>query len=120
MHLVCFLLGGGGRGKAWRGVGGERRRGVLTYEVKTLFALADPGEDFLHFFEAAEVAENPFDFGVGPGFFLDLVDGVLALLFFAIDHDDAGFVEDEGAGDLEALGEMVGKLRAGQFVVENL
>ena len=30
----------------------------------------------------------------------------MALFFFAVDHDHAGFVKDEGARDLEAMVEM--------------
>ncbi len=49
---------------------------------------------------------KPFNLGVYAGFFLDLFNGFLTLFFLAVDHDDAGFVEDEGTGNLVAFNEI--------------
>lgn len=61
----------------------------------------DLGEDGLDLFEVAHVAAFPFDLGVG-FLFLDVGDGVVALFFFAIDHDDFHASEGEGAADFIA------------------
>ena len=73
------------------------------YKIKTLFPLSDPAEDFFHFLEVAHIAAEPFDLRLLAGFLFDLLDGVLALLFLAVDHDHPGAIEHKCTSDFVAV-----------------
>ena len=73
------------------------------YKIKTLFPLPDPGEDFFHFLQVTHIATKPFDLRLLAGFLFDLLDGVLALLFLAVDHDHPGAIEHKCTSDFVAV-----------------
>jgi hypothetical protein len=79
------------------GVDAGREREV----VEPVERLGELGEDVADHGEAAEVALLPLDLGAGR-LLLDLGDGRVALLFLAVDHDDAAAGVGEGSADLVA------------------
>lgn len=52
----------------------------------------------------SKIAVFPLDLGMVADFLFYLVDGRLTLVFFAVDHDNMGFVVHEGTRDLKATG----------------
>jgi hypothetical protein len=78
-----------------------------THQVKSLLALAYLREDLFDLLERAHVASLPLDLRILTTLFLDLLDSLFTLLFFAVDHDYPGAVLHECLGDLETALQLV-------------
>ena len=76
------------------------------YKIKTLFPFSDPTEDFFHFLQVTHIATKPFDLRLLARFLFDLLDGIFALVFLAVDHNYPSAIEHKCTSDFVAVMEQ--------------
>lgn len=77
--------------------------GQCTHRVKPLFLTNEVGGGFPDLGQTPHVARNPLHLCVFTCFLLDLVECCLALVFFAVNHDDPGTVKHKCTRNLIPL-----------------